>query len=78
MGQDDSNRTEIHDSVQKSYKGSCIRSAWKLAQVYTSSIKTEEYFSSDICAFSVQYTLIPQPPFWICNEVGRALTMYEK
>lgn len=72
MGQDDSNRTEIHDSVQKSYKGSCIRSAWKLAQVYTSSIKTEEYFSSDISA------LTPQPPFWICNEVGRALTMYEK
>ena len=54
MGQDDSNRTEIHDSVQKSYKSSCIRPAWKLAQVYTSSIKTEKCFSNDISAFSLQ------------------------
>ena len=53
MGQDDSNRTEIHDSVQKWYKSSCIRRAWKMAQV-TSSIKTEERFSNDISAFSLQ------------------------
>ena len=63
MGQDDSNRTEIHDSVQKSYKSSCIRPAWKLAQDYTSSIKTWIKKSvlvmiSDISAFSLQWTLV--------------------